>query len=196
MHPTPNSGAVTAAPIPQPTAAPPMAPSAELSPGFVVHAARASIAAEAKTIFIKITYWGFTIAAPGRQQSIDPIQLSDAACTSTARRRTLAGGILPDPPHTSQGFWYWLKIGWRAASFSAPSRSMRPEPLHLAQSGYDAISVSDPNNRAEDRDDGSIYAHDSAARAYCPTRTGDSLDRRRPIYCLATSNPWLPHSIR
>jgi hypothetical protein len=71
-------------------------------------------------------------------------QLSHAACVATAARRASADDIFPDPPHTSQGFWYWLKIGWSAASFSAPSRSMRPEPLHLAQSVYEAIMSTEP----------------------------------------------------
>jgi hypothetical protein len=52
MHPTPRRGAVTAAPMPQPTAAPPIAPSVALTPGLGVQAARASSVPEVRMILI------------------------------------------------------------------------------------------------------------------------------------------------
>jgi hypothetical protein len=55
-HPTPSTGAVTAAPIPQPTAAPPRAPSVAFVPGLAVHAARASIVPAVRMILIAFSF--------------------------------------------------------------------------------------------------------------------------------------------
>src|ERR1700757_2952734 len=58
-HPTPRRGAVTAAPIPHPTAAPPTAPSVALVPGLGVHAARVSNVPAATMVRIVRSPQGF-----------------------------------------------------------------------------------------------------------------------------------------
>src|SRR5262249_53518759 len=84
MQPTPRSGAVAAAPMPQPTAAPPTAPSLAVTPGLGVQAARASNDPTANDpaammIFITTSLYQRDAEAPGHRRLL--VEQTSSAAT-------------------------------------------------------------------------------------------------------------------
>jgi len=77
-QPMPSSGAVAAAPMPQPTAAPPRPPSVRLAPGFGVHLARARSPAPAAIEIVILIGFPFSIVAARfitAEQAFCPVQV-------------------------------------------------------------------------------------------------------------------------